>query len=84
MGLFFNVSTKRMHRGDIISEVDKISALKPQEKEYAKAMFERYDKDGLSREEAAKVLHEMATNHKDYLSHDDVEHIRKQVLGFYK
>ncbi|MDP3975035.1 MAG: hypothetical protein Q8P88_01985 [Candidatus Jorgensenbacteria bacterium] len=60
-----------------------ISALSPEEREYVKAAFGRYQANGISKLEAEKVIHDLKLNFRDNLDPSEVEKIRLKIFSFF-
>ena len=87
---FFGSSLKKMSRDELWDIVDEVSGLTPQEKEYAKAILDKYtvkkygeSKGGMTKEEAHNAFRGLLANHKDFLSPDDIRHIEDKIFKFY-
>ena len=60
-----------------------ISALSPEEREYVKAIFNKYSSGGVSVAEARKAVNELKFNYSDNLDPTEVERVKQKILGFF-
>ena len=88
MGLFDG--TKKMNHDELWGIVDEVSGLTPQEKEYAKAVLDKYtvrkmgeSKAGMTKEEARQAFRDLLSNHKDFLSPDDIRHVETKIFDYF-
>lgn len=57
--------------------------LSPADREYLKAAFGRYLKDGITKEEAAKEFAELKKNYKDAINDLEIEKLKAKVMSFF-
>jgi hypothetical protein len=88
MGLFDG--TKKMSHDELWDIIDEVSGLTPQEKEYAKAVLDKYtikkmgeSKGGMTKDEAHQAFRELLSNHKDFLSPDDIRHVETKIFDYF-
>lgn len=60
-----------------------ISALSPEEREYVKAAFGRFQENGISKLEAEQVIRGLKLNFKDTLDPTEVEKVKLKILSFF-
>jgi hypothetical protein len=82
MGLF-DPATKTLYRDRLKKLLLEIPQLSPQEREYVKALFEKFMTGGITKTEAEKVIRAMKMNFSDELDSSEVEKIKNKILGFF-
>ncbi len=60
-----------------------IRALSPEEREYVKAVFSRYQTNGITKEEANRAVRTLLENMKDTLTHGEAEKVKMKILSFF-
>lgn len=80
-----------MSHDELWKIIDSVSGLMAQEKEYAKAVLDKYtvkkigeDKGGMTKQEALEAFRGLLSNHKDFLSPSDISHIQSKIMDFYR
>lgn len=78
---FANKKTLQMKKLDTM--LREITALSPEEREYVKAAFSRFQANGISKLEAEQVIRGLKLNFRDNLDPAEVEKIRWKILSFF-
>lgn len=60
-----------------------ISALSPEEREYIKAIFSKYQTNGISKGEVEQAISRLKMNYSDNLDSSEVEKIKQKLLSFF-
>jgi hypothetical protein len=86
----FDSPTKKMSHDQLWQIIEAVSGLTHQEKEYAKAVLDKYTvkkmgegQGGLTKQEALEGFRGLLANHNDFLSPDDIHHIESRIMEFY-
>ncbi len=61
----------------------RVPFLKPAEQEYVKALLMRYEKHGITHQEAEGIIQELRDNHHDMLHTEQVEAIAKVFEDYF-
>lgn len=86
MGFFDFITTtggKHIYGEKLDRLLHEISALSPSEREYVKAVFGRFQAEGISKEEAEQAIHELFENASDDISHEEAEKIKQKILAYF-
>ncbi len=79
--LFFGGGGKSLDINKLDKMLREVSAISSEEREYVKAVFNKYKSNGISEEEAISALSELKYNFSDNLDSSEVEKIKAQMLG---
>jgi hypothetical protein len=84
MDELFGKSTKKAMRPDQLSRIlEETTWLSPADREYLKAAFSKWIKDGITKEEAAREFLDLRKNYKDSISDIEIEKLKQKVLSFF-
>ncbi|GEM_PF-2151675 len=81
--IFFPLKQKALQIKKLEKLLKEISALSPEEREYVKAAFGRFQANGISKLEAEQVIRGLKFNFKDTLEPGEVEKIKLKILSFF-
>lgn len=81
--IFFPLKRKALAMEKLEKLLAEISALSPEEREYVKAAFGRYQANGVSKLEAEQAIRDLKLNFRDALETNEVEKIKLKILSFF-
>ena len=81
--IFFPLKRKALAVKKMDTLLREIAALSPEEREYVKAAFGRFQANGISKLEAEQVIRGLKLNFKDTLEQSEVEKIKLKILSFF-
>lgn len=81
--IFFPPKGKALQTKKLEKLLKEISALSPEEREYVKAAFARFQENGISKLEAEQVIRGLKLNFRDNLDPAEVAKIRLKILSFF-
>lgn len=81
--IFFPLKRKAFAAKKLDTLLREISALSPEEREYVKAAFSRFQANGISKLEAEQVIRGLKLNLKDELDSAEIEKIKLKILSFF-
>ncbi|MBI2278904.1 MAG: hypothetical protein HYU81_02480 [Candidatus Brennerbacteria bacterium] len=74
---------KAMNAKNLEKLLKEISALSPEEREYVKAAFSRFQTNGISKLEAEQAIRNLKLNFRDTLDPAEVEKVKLKILSFF-
>lgn len=81
--IFFPLKRKALAMEKLEKLLKEISALSPEEREYVKVAFARFQENGISKLEAEQVIRDLKLNYRDTLEQSEVEKIKLKILSFF-
>lgn len=81
--IFFPLKRKALAANKLEKLLKEIPALSPEEREYVRAAFGRYQENGISKLEAEQVIRDLKLNYRDTLEQSEVEKIKLKILSFF-
>lgn len=74
---------KSLGRERLNNLLNQISSLSPEEKEYVKNIFAKYQTNGISRSEAERAIRQLKMNYSDSIDSFEMQKIKEKILGFF-
>jgi len=74
---------QNLSREKLKNLLKEIPQLSPQEREYVKALFEKFITGGITKSEAEQVIRKMKLNFADELDYFEVEKIKEKIMSFF-
>ncbi|MDO8469878.1 MAG: hypothetical protein Q7S84_02540 [bacterium] len=81
--LFGMSKQKAMRLNQLEAVLRETTWLSPADREYLKAAFGKYLKDGVTKEEAAKEFLELRKNYKDAITDTEIEKLKAKIMSFF-